>query len=109
MASVFIALGELMLFFIIKNKPPELRFISDTIAPSSMAMGIVAIAAGFVNCMGYIGAATGDIITGISLGEGDNWQRTIYIWAIWAFAGAITVGFLWNATAHESHEESANS
>ena len=44
MASVFIALGELMLFFIVKNRPPELRFIFDNLTPSSMAMGIVAIA-----------------------------------------------------------------
>ena len=56
MASVFIALGELMLFFIVKNRPPELRFIFDTLTPSSMAMGIVAIA---YPAWGGIGAVTG--------------------------------------------------
>ena len=56
MASVFIALGELMLFFIVKKRPPELWFIYDTITPSSMAMGIVAIA---YPTWGGIGAVTG--------------------------------------------------
>ena len=56
MASVFIALGELMLFFIVKNRPPELRFIFDNLTPSSMAMGIVAIA---YPTWGGIGAVTG--------------------------------------------------
>ena len=56
MASVFIALGELMLFFIVKNKPPELRFVIDTMSPSTLAMGIVAIA---YPTWGGIGAVTG--------------------------------------------------
>ena len=56
MASVFIALGELMLFFIVKNRPPELRFIFGTLTPSSMAMGIVAIS---YPAWGGIGAVTG--------------------------------------------------
>ena len=55
MASVFIALGEMMLFFIVKKRPPELRFLLDTIPPSSMAMGIVGIA---YPAWGGIGAVT---------------------------------------------------
>jgi len=78
-------------------------------APADLARkGTSAAAAGFVNCMGYFGAAAGDQITGLSLGQDYNWNRTIYLWAMWAFAAAIAAGLLWNATAHESNEESSN-
>ena len=47
-----------------------------------------------------MGAATGDVVTGIySSGSEDSWQVTIYIWAGWAFAAALTTGVLWNTTA----------
>ena len=65
MASVFITAGELMLFFIVKNRPPELRFLLNTIPPSYMAMGIVAIA---FPMWGAIGAVTG-VLYQISLNE----------------------------------------
>lgn len=65
MASVFIALGELTLFFIVKKRPPELRFLLDTIPPSFMAMSIVAIAYPF---WGAVGAATA-VLYQISLSE----------------------------------------
>ncbi len=65
MASVFITLGELMLFFIVKKRPPELRFLLDTIPASFMAMGIVAIA---FPMWGAIGAVTG-VLYQISLDE----------------------------------------
>jgi sugar phosphate permease len=73
-------------------------------APADLARkGTSAAAAGFVNSLGYIGAASGDIITGLSL-KFFNWQFTIYLWALWAFAAAIAVGLLWNATAEESDD-----
>ncbi len=70
-------------------------------APADLARkGTSAAAAGFVNCMGYIGAAMGDVFTGISLDEW-GWERTIYLWAGWAFASAIAAGLLWNATSSD--------
>jgi OPA family glycerol-3-phosphate transporter-like MFS transporter len=76
-------------------------------APADLARkGTSAAAAGFVNCMGYLGAAAGDQITGFSLGTDYDWHRTIYLWAFWAFGAAIAAGLLWNATAHESKDKS---
>jgi hypothetical protein len=72
-------------------------------APADLAhRGTAAAAAGFVNFMGYMGAATGDVVTGIySGGSEDSWQVTIYIWAGWAFAAALTTGVLWNTTSRQ--------
>jgi len=72
-------------------------------APADLAhRGTAAAAAGFVNFMGYMGAATGDVVTGIySSGSEDSWQVTIYIWAGWAFAAAVTTGVLWNTTSRQ--------
>lgn len=66
-------------------------------APADLARkGTSAAAAGFVNCMGYIGAASGDYFTGRAL-DSVGWQKTIYLWALWAFAAAIASGLLWHA------------
>ena len=72
-------------------------------APADLAhRGTAAAAAGFVNFMGYMGAATGDVVTGIySSGSDDSWQVTIFIWAGWAFAAALTTGVLWNTTSRQ--------
>ncbi len=72
-------------------------------APADLAhRGTAAAAAGFVNFIGYMGAATGDVVTGIySSGSEDSWQVTIYIWAGWAFAAALTTGVLWNTTSRQ--------
>jgi MFS family permease len=69
-------------------------------APADLAHGgTSAAAAGFVNFMGYIGAATGDVVTGyFSAPEHGGWQTAIYIWAGWAFAGAAIMAILWNTT-----------
>ena len=65
-------------------------------APADLARGgTSAAAAGFVNSMGYAGAALGDVLTGRSLSSGDGWQQTIYLWAGWAFASAAAAGLLW--------------
>ena len=70
-------------------------------APADLAhKGTAAAAAGFVNFMGYMGAATGDVVTGYYSEEAHGgWQTAIYIWAAWALAAAVITGFLWNATA----------
>lgn len=70
-------------------------------APADLARkGTSAAAAGFVNCMGYVGAATGDYFTGRSL-DAYGWQEAIYLWACWAFAAALATALLWNATSSE--------
>ena len=70
-------------------------------APADLAhRGTTAAAAGFVNFMGYMGAATGDVVTGYFSDElNGGWQIAIYIWAGWAFAGAGCVALLWNTTS----------
>jgi len=70
-------------------------------APADLAhRGTSAAAAGFVNFMGYMGAATGDVVTGYysSPAQG-GWQVAIYIWAGWAFAGSVITAILWNTTS----------
>ena len=69
-------------------------------APADLAhRGSSAAAAGFVNFMGYIGAATGDVVTGyLSAPENGGWEVAIYVWAGWAFAGAAVMAILWNTT-----------
>jgi sugar phosphate permease len=72
-------------------------------APADLAhRGTSAAAAGFVNFMGYMGAATGDVVTGYySSPAHGGWQLAIYIWAGWAFAGSIIMAILWNTTARK--------
>jgi len=78
-------------------------------APADMARrGTSAAAAGFVNFLGYMGAASGDVITGYFASpklEFDlpfygpivgGWQTVIYLWAGWAFVGAVLMAVLWN-------------
>jgi sugar phosphate permease len=72
-------------------------------APADLAhRGTSAAAAGFVNFIGYLGAATGDVVTGYySAAEHGGWQVAIYIWAGWAFAGAAIMAILWNTTSQK--------
>lgn len=56
--------------------------------------GAAAAAVGFVNFMGYMGAAAGDLFTGL-LADAYGWRVAIYFWAGCAFAGAVFIGFLW--------------
>ena len=75
-------------------------------APADLAKrGTSAAAAGFVNFLGYMGAAAGDIVTGhYKMAEHGGWQVAIYIWAGWAFAAALFAALLWNAVADENEE-----
>lgn len=68
-------------------------------APSDLAKrGTTAAAAGFVNFLGYMGAASGDMVTGyFKMPEHGGWEVAIYIWAGWAFGSAAFAALLWNA------------
>ena len=70
-------------------------------APADLAhRGTSAAAAGFVNFLGYMGAATGDVVTGhFSSASQGGWRIVIFIWAGWAFLGAAITGLLWNTTS----------
>lgn len=66
-----------------------------------------AAAAGFVDFLGYMGAAGGDMITGhFKMPEHGGWHVAIYIWAGWAFLAALLAALLWNAGGDERRVES---
>jgi sugar phosphate permease len=79
-------------------------------APADLARrGTSAAAAGFVNFLGYMGAASGDVVTGyFSAPERGGWQVVIYIWAGWALAAAAIMAMLWGKRG-ESAESCASS
>ena len=58
--------------------------------------GTSAAAAGFVNFMGYMGAAAGDQVTG-RIAQQHGWEFAVRFWAACAFGGAVVIAFLWNA------------
>jgi sugar phosphate permease len=73
-------------------------------APADLARrGTSAAAAGFVNCLGYTGAALGDYFTGRML-DAYGWEKAVFLWAGWAFGAAMAAGILWNATARPAHK-----
>jgi len=59
-----------------------------------------AAASGFVNFMGYMGAAAGDKFTG-HLAQAYGWTAAVWFWASCALAGALVITCLWNASADE--------
>jgi len=61
--------------------------------------GTAAAAVGFVNFMGYMGAAGGDKLTG-HLAENMGWKFAVLFWAGCAFLAAATIAFLWKAQAN---------
>jgi sugar phosphate permease len=64
-------------------------------APADLARrGTAAAAAGFVNFMGYMGAFTGDQVTGY-LKHYYNWESAIHFWAACAVVAAAVVATLW--------------
>jgi sugar phosphate permease len=72
-------------------------------APADLAhRGTTGAAAGFVNFIGYMGAATGDVVTGYFSDDAHGgWQLAIWIWAGWAFAAAACVALLWDTTTSD--------
>ena len=95
------ALGTMVLLIVIGFciYGPQVLLVGT--APADLAhRGTSAAAAGFVNFVGYMGAATGDVVTGYySTAAHGGWQVAIYIWAGWAFAGSLITALLWNTTA----------
>jgi sugar phosphate permease len=67
-------------------------------APADLArLGTAAAAAGFVNFMGYMGAFTGDLVTGY-LKYRYDWQTAIHFWAACALLAAVVVASLWRVS-----------
>lgn len=60
--------------------------------------GTAAAAVGFVNFMGYMGAAAGDRLTGRLVDE-HGWKVAVFFWAGCAFVGAGVIAVLWNVLA----------
>lgn len=58
--------------------------------------GTAAAAAGFVNFMGYMGAAAGDKVTG-HIAQDHGWEFAVRFWAACAFGSALVIAALWNA------------
>ena len=69
--------------------------------------GTAAAAAGFVNFMGYMGAAAGDKLTG-RFAQDYGWLFAVRFWAACAFIAALVVAWLWTAGERKS-EASGNS
>ncbi len=63
--------------------------------------GTAAAASGFVNFMGYMGAAAGDKFTG-HLAQDYGWQFAVRFWAACAFAAAMVIACLWNIGGKKS-------
>jgi sugar phosphate permease len=57
--------------------------------------GTSAAAAGFVNFMGYMGAAAGDKLTG-QIAHEHGWEFAVRFWAACAFGAALVIACLWN-------------
>ena len=57
--------------------------------------GTAAAAAGFVNFMGYMGAAAGDKLTG-QIAQNHGWPIAVRFWAGCAIASAAVIACLWN-------------
>jgi sugar phosphate permease len=57
--------------------------------------GTAAAAAGFVNFMGYMGAAAGDKLTG-HIAQDHGWQFAVQFWSVCAFGSALAIACLWN-------------
>lgn len=96
--------GMLVMLFIIGFciYGPQVLLVGT--APADLARrGTSAAAAGFVNFMGYLGASTGDVVTGKLLtDEPDSWRAVIFVWAGWAFAAAAVSAVLWRVTARKN-------
>jgi sugar phosphate permease len=67
--------------------------------------GTAAAAVGFVNFMGYMGAAAGDKLTG-HLAEEMGWKFAVLFWAGCAFLAAATIACLWKSSTVSDHEVS---
>jgi OPA family glycerol-3-phosphate transporter-like MFS transporter len=57
--------------------------------------GTAAASVGFVDCMGYVGASIGDVMTG-RLVVGHGWRAAVLCWAAYALLAALAAALLWN-------------
>lgn len=74
-------------------------------APMDFARGGTAAAAvGFVNFMGYMGAFSGDYVTG-HIVDDHGWETGLQFWAGCAFGAAIISAFLWNRRSGEKKSD----
>ena len=74
-------------------------------APADLARGgAVAASVGFVNFMGYMGAAAGDKFTGILADADKTWRSPTYLWAVFALLAAALVALLWRKSAGGTEE-----
>lgn len=74
-------------------------------APADLARrGTAAAAAGFVNFVGYMGAYSGDLLTG-QLVDSHGWRTAVLAWAGCAFAAALFCAPLWNTVAVRPAED----
>ncbi len=72
--------------------------------PADLARrGTAAAAVGFVNFMGYMGAAAGNQLTG-QLAENHGWRMAVFFWAGCAFLAAAAISLLWKTTAVKHQE-----
>ena len=75
--------------------------IVGTAAQDFARGGAIAAAAGFIDFMGYVGAFSGDIVTGWLLKTKD-FSAAITFWAAAAFVAAVVMLPLWRAKPRES-------
>jgi sugar phosphate permease len=80
---------------------PQVLLVGTT--PSDLARrGTAAAACGFVNFLGYVGAAAGDQVTGYFVDQ-YGWRTAIWFWAACALTAAVIVLPLWRVGAqHEA-------
>jgi OPA family glycerol-3-phosphate transporter-like MFS transporter len=74
--------------------------IVGTAAQDFARGGATAAAAGFIDFMGYVGAFSGDIVTGWLLKTG-TFTTVVGFWAAAAVVAASFVAILWRAKPHE--------
>jgi sugar phosphate permease len=76
---------------------PQVLLVGAAAMDTARAGRAVA-AVGFVNFFGYLGAFTGDKVTG-ELADAHGWPAAVRFWAICAFAGAVILLPLWRFSA----------
>ncbi|MGE0868171.1 MAG: MFS transporter [Kofleriaceae bacterium] len=76
---------------------PQVLLVGTTPVDLARA-GTAAAACGFVNFVGYLGAAAGDVVTG-HLAHHHGWQIALWFWAACAAGAALAVLPLWRAMA----------
>lgn len=79
---------------------PQVLLVGTT--PVDLAKrGTAAAACGFVNFLGYLGAAAGDQVTG-HLVDRYDWHAALWFWAACALVAALVVAPLWSATRRDT-------